>query len=79
MTILTIGIYFVSWGGVGIAMNWCNVNLAILFPLIIPLAWSIYLLCSYRTTSGKVGSWISFFGGCFYLWVGCAMFDFSLF
>lgn len=79
MIILTIGLYCASWVGVGIVMNWCNVNQVMVLPLIIPLAWSIYLLCSYRTKTGRFGSWIAFFGACFYLLAGCAMFEFSLF
>jgi hypothetical protein len=79
MTFLTVGIYFASWVSWGITMRWCNVNLVIVLPLIIPLLWSIYLLCSYRTAIGRIGSWFSFFLACYYLLAGCAMVDFSLF
>lgn len=69
-TLLTVGIYITCWVAVGFVSCGRHFHGFAVLPTLIPLAWSIYLLRSYTTACGRVGSWIAFFSACVLLWSG---------
>jgi hypothetical protein len=48
----------------------CHFHASAVVPTIVPTAWSIYLLTSYRTRTGQVGSWVAFGIAMLWLWAG---------
>ena len=48
----------------------CCFHPSAVIPTLIPLAWSIFLLTSYRTKAGMIGSWIAFLIAAGWVWVG---------
>ena len=48
----------------------CHFHASAVVPTIIPAAWSIYLVMSYRTRIGQIGAWVAFLIAVFWIWVG---------
>ncbi len=48
----------------------CHFHIDAAIVTIIPLLWSVFILATYQTKWGRVGSWMGFLLACFWLWVG---------
>ncbi len=48
----------------------CHFHAIAVIPSLAPLIWGLWLLQSYKTPLGRLGSWVAFGGACVWLWAG---------